>query len=323
MVTSKSHRQLEFLAVGSWWFYESLPKSDEAQEAHSGNPAGDIGIVSGYLVKVPSSKEDVFSDDTIDRKAKRALTNFLRFATDTKGNRDVINDWGSRPFEDFLTEYHELPPKLRAAIHALTLLPKDPRTTITSEALQRISRHFSSLGVFGPGFNAVLPKWGGLGEVVQVACRAGAVGGSIYALGKGVQEVNSNGYDTQATTTAIEETSSLLTITLEDGSKIKTSWLVGCQDDLPREAVQTASTKEWQAQHNISIVSSSLASLFTTGREGTLSSAVAVITFPAGSVIPNSSQQIMQLPPVYITAHSSDTGECPDGQCEYSTLYST
>ena len=321
LVSSKTHRQLEFLAVGSWWVYENLPKLDEEQAPHSSTHIGKTEKVNGRLVKVPGSKEDVFNDDTIDRKAKRALTNFLRFAMDAERHRDVISQWGRRSLEDFLVEKYELPPKLRAAIHTLTLLPGGLSTTTTSEALYRISQHLSSIGIFGPGFNAVLPKWGGLGEIVQVACRAGAVGGGIYALGKGIQEVHPTGSDVKGTTTADEKVTPFLTVTLDDGSKIKTSWLVGCQDDLPHNAVQTANTEEHQAQHNISIASSPLAGLFATSREAT-SSAVAVITFPAGTVIPSSSQRIADLPPIYVTAHSSDTGECPDGQCEYSTLHS-
>ena len=322
LVASKSHRQLEFLAVGSWWFYESLPKSVEAREPHCSAHSGDIDIAKGHLIKVPGNKEDVFSDNTIDRKAKRALTNFLRFATDAVGNRDVMNDWGTQLFDDFLIERFGLPPRLRAAIHALTLLPGGPRMATTSEALRRISQHLSSIGVFGPGFNAVVPKWGGLGEIVQVACRAGAVGGGIYALGKGIQKVQLSTYATGVSTTAIDETMPPLTINLDDGSKIQTSWLVGCQDDLPHQAVQAADAEEWQAQHNISIAASSLSKLFTSSREGTPPSAVAVITFPAGSIIPSSSPRVMGLPPVYITAHSSDSGECPDGQCEYPILRS-
>jgi len=45
------------------------------------------------------------------------------------------------------------------------------------------------MGMFGPGFGSVIPKWGGLSEVAQVACRAGAVGGAVYVLGKDIKAI--------------------------------------------------------------------------------------------------------------------------------------
>jgi hypothetical protein len=61
----------------------------------------------------------------------------------------------------------------------------------------------------------------------------------------------------------------------------------------------------------IAVVSSDLSSLFVATVEGAPVAAVAVVAFPAGSVVADgeSSQH-----PVFIMVHSSDSGECPQGQ---------
>ena len=275
-----------------------------------------IDNISGRLIKIPGSKEDVFNDDTIDRRTKRALTNFLRLATQMEDNRDLLEEWGAQPFEDFLTNRCELTPILRAAIHALTLMPTSARNTKTSEAMQRISRHLSSVGVLGSGFNAVLPKWGGLGEIAQVACRASAVGGGVYALEKKIQNVDGECKNLGTHDPGDKQDPQLMTISLDDGSKIKSTWLVGCRGNIPQQAAQVTEVGEQLSQHNISIASSSLSKMILSSHEEATASAVAVITFPSGS-IPIDLYHDMELPPVYITLHSSDTGECPSGQCEY------
>jgi len=74
-----------------------------------------------------------------------------------------------------------------------------------------------------------------------------------------------------------------------------------------------ASTPTKLVAKSISIISSDLASLFTSTVEGAPTAAVSIFAFPSNTLVVdgNSQQQ-----PVYIMAHSSDTGECPVGQCE-------
>ena len=94
---------------------------------------------------------------------------------------------------------------------ALALSSAHPSQTATEYALPRIARHLRSIGVFGPGFGAVIPKWGGLSEVSQVSCRACAVGGGVYVLGKGVAP---------ATDSAPETTDKGTKLRLKDGEEI-------------------------------------------------------------------------------------------------------
>jgi len=56
-----------------------------------------------------------------------------------------------------------------------------------------------------------------------------------------------------------------------------------------------------------------MSSLFEILTEGAPVPAVAVIAFPAGSVSEGESSSEF---PIYAMVHSSDTGECPSGQCE-------
>lgn len=306
LVSSKVYRQLEFLAVGSWWLFEPKEKHNEEPSAHVANEH------KGRLKKIPRGREDVFADQTINLKSKRALMKFLRLAADTDSQQPVLEEWGDRPFQDFLTTQYGLPIELQSALHALTLSLRSPSHTKTSYALPRITRHLASIGVFGPGFGSVVPKWGGLAEVAQVACRAGAVGGGVYVLGRAVENVGSrdqcpNGESVQN-----------LTISLRDGETVRTKWVVGSRIDLPSSYAGTKHGSDHYITRSISITSSPLSDLFPLAAEGAPPPAVAVVVLPAGSI------GAVDSSPVYLMVHSSETGECPSGQCKYEqTLYSS
>ena len=55
-----------------------------------------------------------------------------------------------------------------------------------AQGLGVLHSHLVSVGVHGPGFAAVYPKFGGMSEACQIACRASAVAGGVYMLGEGV-----------------------------------------------------------------------------------------------------------------------------------------
>ncbi|KAJ8610621.1 hypothetical protein MRB53_038400 [Persea americana] len=171
LVTAKADRQLEFLAVGNWFV------ADYEVEATSSRLK---------LSRIPNGREDVFSNDTLDGRSKRALMKFLRFVTTFE---DQEGSWAAHrdvPLMDFLRGQFHLTQELCRHFEALTLSDRPSKQTLTSWALPRIARHLRSIGLFGPGFGAVVPKWGGLAEVAQVGCRAGAVGGGVYVLGNGI-----------------------------------------------------------------------------------------------------------------------------------------
>lgn len=276
-MSSRLHNQLDFQAVGSWFILE---KSAEVTDAHVN------------ISRVPSSREDIFRDSSFDLRAKRSLVKFLRFVQTYEEQSEVWTSAAETPFTDFLEQKFGLPPSSHGALLALTLGSGPLAHVNTSTALPQISRHLRSIGVFGAGFGAVLPKWGGLAEIAQVACRAGAVGGGVYVLKKGIKSCSS-------LTVGITE------LVLSEGEKITTSWLVGCPDDIPAKSshiVTDGLTK------GIFIVTPALAMLFPPTSEGGVTPAGAVVAIPASDP---------EYPPVHIIAHSHESGECPSSQSKF------
>lgn len=326
-MSSKVYRQLEFLAVGSWWIYE--PESSD--EGGEDNGVGKSGATSstGSLKRIPGGREDVFADKSIDLRSTRSLMKFLKLAGDTQAHASILEVWGSKPFPDFLESHLGIPPRLKAPLLALTMSPHNPAETLTSYALPRIHRHLTSVGMFGPGFGSVIPKWGGLAEIAQVACRAGAVGGGVYVLNKGFETDGNPDRETFGRGgTRLDEITQVSTVRLEGGEEIKAHWIVGSDWDLPSrlDAVTTQENVQNHVSRSITIVSSSLSQLFPSPAEGAPPPAGAVVVFPSGTLeLEHGSDKPQALkddaPPVYLMIHSSDTGECPGGQCEFDYMF--
>lgn len=287
--------------------------ADTEAQAEPSDETGEGSGAAGRLMKVPSSREDVFADESIDFKAKRLLMKFLRFVADYENQEELVwHDYRAIAFSDFLSDHFKIPKNLQAPLLALTLSLETPQNTTTEYALPRIANHLRSIGVFGPGFACVIPKWGGLAEISQVACRAQAVGGGIYVLGQGVTKVDT---DCNAPTEADEEASQpRISALLTEGDTISTRWIVGSNDDLPSH-VESPSAGAVSFSRSISIVSSALQTLFPPLAEGAPAPAGAVVFFPTGSLTVDGDSEH---PPVYVFVHSSDTGECLAGQ---SVLY--
>lgn len=225
---------------------------------------------------------------------------FLRFVAASEGQPDTWHADRSTIFSTFLQQKFGLPPASHAPIFALTLSNQSIEHTTVEFAVPRIARHLTSIGLFGPGFGAVLPKWGGLAEVGQVACRAGAVGGGVYVLGRGVV-----GY------AAGEDYN--LKVKLSSGDEVFAKCIAGTQQELPGLAPRKESSGETFMSKSISIISSPLTALFPPTCEGG--------PVPSGAVamVPSSSDDD---PPVYLFAHSSESGECPVGQSTYHSRIS-
>jgi RAB protein geranylgeranyltransferase component A len=162
--------------------------------------------------------------------------------------------------------------------------------------LAAIHRHLTSMGVFGAGFAAVYPKWGGLAEVAQVGCRAAAVGGATYMLGTTISSVDRTQSDDE----------SHVQVTLTNGVTVQTKALIRDTEGTSSDGVHVSRL--------IAIVNSSLASLFQVVVEGSPTPCAAVVAFPVGSVTADDGAASEF--PLYALVHSSETGECPAGQCE-------
>lgn len=298
LVSSKVYRQLEFLAVGSWWIYDESAAQVETGEASTSSPSEKT---QARLSKIPGGREDVFRDKSIDLRSTRSLMKFLKIAAEVESHTVVLERFGNTPFPAFLTSEFNISERLQAPLLALTSSMDPPVETLTSYALPRIHRHLSSIGIFGHGFGSVIPKWGGIAEVAQVSCRAGAVGGGVYVLKKGVSAIS-----------FADESSHQdypLEVCLDGNEKIRTRWVVGTQHELPHERLESSKGDFAETSCSITIVSSALSTLFPALVEGAPNPAGAVIVF----------QESL---PVYLIVHSSDTGECPVGQCKFEVFYS-
>ncbi|KAG9240739.1 GDP dissociation inhibitor [Calycina marina] len=281
LVSSKVYKQLEFQAVGTWWIYDS--------SAIDASPS---------LRRIPNGREDIFEDKSIDLRAKRSLMKFLKFVVDYQSSPETWEPHATSSLPDFLSTQFKLPPHLQTVIIALALSLETPDNTTVSYSLPRIARHLTSIGVLGPGFGAVLPKWGGGAEIAQVACRAGAVGGGVYVLGTGVKDASTDADGSSD-------------VTLSNGEVVKTKLLLrDVSSGVPSDAVIAVS-------RIIAVVSTSLLPLFESTIEGAPLSAVSVVVFPPNTL---STSDTANTHPIYIMAHSNETGECPGGQ---SVLYAT
>ncbi|KAI1967096.1 hypothetical protein LOZ58_000591 [Ophidiomyces ophidiicola] len=285
LVSSRIYRQLEFQAVGSWWV-----------SRHGGHDGAQSQTEpqTGKLQRVPGSREDVFADDTLTMKSKRSLMKLLRYLSSSDEGDGVPSEESSLSLPDFLHSMFQIPSDLYDPLSSLCLSLLSLSQISAGSAIPKIKRHLQSIGVFGPGFSSVLPKWGGCSEIAQVACRACAVGGGIYALNKKLERVQ-----------PVDGSHGLLDAYFADGERVSTNYLVGSEWDLPTGAQRTRLMTLQKVSRCILIVSSPLDTVFPSTSENGPASAAAVVIAPG----------TMDEPPVYLTLHSSDTGECPLGQC--------
>ena len=268
LVSSQIHSQLEFQAVGSFFI-----------------------LVDGKLQKIPSNREDVFADDTLSIRDKRKLMSLLRYVVDEHEEDETQQDIS---LKDRLDTQFKVSDNLGRPIQALTLSTDTLEKTKSIPALSRLKRHLMSTGYFGPGLAAVMAKYGGNSEMAQVACRAGAVGGSVYLLGHGVKSVED----------ATDE--GLVHVSLSDDTRIKTKHIVGMASDLPATLQHARKADSNSVTCSINIISSPLRHLFTAASENAPIPAVVIVM-----ACSDDSQ-----PPVYLQVHSEDTGECPSNQCK-------
>ncbi|KAG6023358.1 hypothetical protein E4U41_002045 [Claviceps citrina] len=278
LVASKAFRQIEFQAVGSFYIFQP------ASELSAG-PA---------LSRIPSTREDVFANRAIPARAKRLLMKFLKFvlAYDVEPQTELWKSRQSEPLAEFLESEFQLDADTRSYVATLTLSLQ--QSTSVGDGLASIQRHLLSMGVFGPGFAAVCPRWGGLSEVAQVGCRAGAVGGAIYMLGVGVSGARPTCKDGQ----------DVVGISLTNDVTVESKTLVS--GDAP------ASDLDIRVSRLSAIVNAPLTELFEAVVYGAPTPCAAVVAFPAASV--SGEDGTPSRSPIYAVVHSSDTGECPSGQ---------
>lgn len=173
--------------MGSWFIFRN-----------GANDSGPPNQSPPRLIRVPNGREDIFADATLNLRAKGSLMKFIRFVINFEEKPDVWESYRDTPFPEFLSTQFNLPPASHTPLMALGLGSLTPDHTSTAFVLPRIARHLRSMGLFGPGFSALVPRYGGLSEVAQVACRAGAVGGTVYVLDKGIDAIHKNSHASES-----------------------------------------------------------------------------------------------------------------------------
>ncbi|KAF1806920.1 GDP dissociation inhibitor [Mucor lusitanicus] len=137
---------------------------------------------SRVLEKVPSSKEDVFTNKSVSLIEKRKLMKFLTFAMELNEQQDsnpLLQDTESMTYCQFLQEKFKITGKLQEAIvYAIALV--DEKASV-KEGLDSTHRFVQSMGRFGKGAY-LCPLYGGASEIAQAFCRVCAVYGGIYIL---------------------------------------------------------------------------------------------------------------------------------------------
>jgi RAB protein geranylgeranyltransferase component A len=255
------------------------------------------------LKRLPNGREDIFEDSSIENRAKRSLMKFVKFVVDYENQTELWEPHAENGLPEFLASKFQLSSQLQNVICALSLSLHPPEETTVGFALPRIARHLTSIGVFGPGFGAVVPKWGGGAEIAQVACRACAVGGGVYVLGTGIVSTSEPGGEDQR-----------IEVQLSNDEKVKTKHLTRDMESGNDSRPNTTTISRLTA-----VLSSPLTSLFESSVEGSPVPAVSVIVFPPTTL---STDTVAHDKPVYVMAHSSDAGECPVGQSQYISLTS-
>lgn len=233
---------------------------------------------------------------------------FLRFVlqeSEEPESPEVVKP--GQTLEQLLDDFR-IPSGLHSAVQALSLTTQSTSKSDAHVCVKNIRRYLTSIGNLGPGFGAVVAKYGSNPEIAQVACRAQAVGGGIYLLGHGIASKVESAPNEAADPGA---TNGPHDLTLSDGTAIRTARLVAGVDDLPRDTT-TPSTHEDTIRtiHSISIISNPLRTLFTSGTENSPTPAAVMVLVEA--------RDVEHANPIYLQVHSEDTGECPSGQSESS-----
>jgi Rab proteins geranylgeranyltransferase component A len=251
------------------------------------------------------------------------LRHVLQENTETEDS--LTREIGANSLAHVLASHFNIPSTLQQPLLALSLSQDTADSTNAQYAINRIKRHLRSIGIFGPGFGSMIIKYGGGAEIAQVGCRAGAVGGGVYVLGRGIDDIEALPV-TSADAQSNGSRGNDLAVRLSDGERITSKYVVGDEVDLPTVATEQppndSTTSSAQLARSISVVSSPLPHLFpATSENGPIPAGAVVVLGGGGLAEKRASDEHgsdhLGEPPIYLFVHSSDSGECPTGQCEY------
>jgi Rab proteins geranylgeranyltransferase component A len=230
--------------------------------------------------KVPGSKEDIFTDQSLSLLTKRSLMRFMKFVLDWENHHDVWAEYSSRPLIDFLTEKFKLgDQQIKELVYSIGLCSAD-KDLVTPRGLSRIKRYLVSLDVYG-NFPALFSMYGSAGELAQGFCRSAAVAGATYKLDTAVAD--------------FDETNKVAI--LSDGSRVQ----VGEKLVRPPRVPTPSSSSSLSVTRMVTIVAKDCKEWFAENE------CAAVVVFPPGTLKSNKY-------PVQAIVLGSGSGQCPDGQ---------
>ncbi|KAG2130464.1 FAD/NAD-P-binding domain-containing protein [Suillus bovinus] len=151
---------------------------------------GRVVIYDGGILKdVPQSKDDIFQSKVMSLLEKRRVTRFLLFAAGKFENSKELHGQENLPLLDFLHRIFSLSEATaRAVAYALGYCWFISETTLP--ALHRIRAYLKASGRYGPS-SFLVGYYGSSGEIAQGFCRAAAVGGGVYILGRSITSISS------------------------------------------------------------------------------------------------------------------------------------
>ncbi|KAK9462354.1 GDP dissociation inhibitor-domain-containing protein [Lipomyces oligophaga] len=212
LVQSRVSRYLEFKPLGSFHTFEQ-----------------------DSFEKVPGTKEDIFTSQSLSLLTKRSLMRFMKFVVEWDSHPEIWRPYKGVPISQFLQEKFLLErPQIVEFVHSIALLstPDAP----TEVALDRIQKYLTSMGVYGP-FPAMFSMYGSGGELAQGFCRSAAVAGAVYRLGTKLESFD------EATGTAVLDNGERLIVAEK---LITNQGLVETGEEVTRMvAVVEKDCKEW------------------------------------------------------------------------------
>lgn len=139
-----------------------------------------VDFGNGDIEKVPTSKEDVFSNKKLSLVEKRKLMKF--FTSAMKDSETELGDTNSMTFSQLLDQYGMTGKYRSIFVNGVAMLPiKEPTNYSAQEGLRLSKKYLSSLGRFGNS-PLLCPLYGGGCELAQSFCRVSAVYGGICML---------------------------------------------------------------------------------------------------------------------------------------------
>ncbi|ODV98535.1 hypothetical protein PACTADRAFT_64622 [Pachysolen tannophilus NRRL Y-2460] len=234
--------------------------------------------------KLASTKEDIFTDQTLSLTTKRYLMKFMKFVFDYENQKDQWINYSKKPFIQFIQEKFNLAkPQVNELVYSIGLTSTPD--ILTPAGLSRVKRYLSSFEVYG-SFPVMFSKYGGPGEISQGFCRSAAVAGATYKLDTGLVSYDPN--------------SKIAIFT--DGSKVHVTEKIICSPSQAPENAKFVPDQPHQITRLIAIVKKSCKEWMTENESG------CIIVFPTNS-LPTANKY-----PVQILIQSGGSGICPVGQ---------